>query len=385
MIGALPVSAQTPITQSDINQGNYYSQYAVLKWGSHGTNDGQFFGPGGIAIDSHDNVYVSDEYNNRVSIFNSDGHFITKWELSFQPFEIEIDSHDNVYILSDYVSSPTTGPTLNKFTMDGKLVQVWGNASSNDVHIPIISSGHLLPTDVFPIHVVIDHQDNVHLVYNNQKSLVYSSNGQRLSDFQSSSPLAFDSKGNFYESTIYNFDVKSWIAYDSNGSSYKSEDPMILKLDSKGDQVIKWKINEFPHDLAIDSHDNVYIIDEKYQTTNVFSPEGNILEILNDSLTPQNPFNPIPEDTEVFASSLAIDSHDNVYVVGGPEEDPGVFKFLPLSRCPSNCQQLQIEKSSQTIQSNKLSIPEFPFADIILVVAILTIVLVPKITQIQKL
>ena len=38
-----------------------------------------FRSPTGIAVDSSDNVYVADNFNNRVQKFDSDGNFITKW------------------------------------------------------------------------------------------------------------------------------------------------------------------------------------------------------------------------------------------------------------------------------------------------------------------
>jgi DNA-binding beta-propeller fold protein YncE len=38
---------------------------------------GQFMGPAGLAVDSEDNIYVTDRDNDRVQIFTSNGTFIT--------------------------------------------------------------------------------------------------------------------------------------------------------------------------------------------------------------------------------------------------------------------------------------------------------------------
>ena len=43
------------------------------------TGDGQFQYPYDIAVDSSDDVYVADNFNNRIQKFDSDGDFITKW------------------------------------------------------------------------------------------------------------------------------------------------------------------------------------------------------------------------------------------------------------------------------------------------------------------
>ena len=54
--------------------GNY-----IKSWGSRGTEPGQFNIVHGIAIDAQGNVYVADEGNRRVQVFDGNGTFKTQW------------------------------------------------------------------------------------------------------------------------------------------------------------------------------------------------------------------------------------------------------------------------------------------------------------------
>lgn len=51
----------------------------LLAWGSWGTGNGQFRGPSGIAVDPSGNVFVTDSVLDRVQKFDSSGRFLLKW------------------------------------------------------------------------------------------------------------------------------------------------------------------------------------------------------------------------------------------------------------------------------------------------------------------
>jgi tripartite motif-containing protein 71 len=121
----------------------------VNKWGSHGDSNGQFEEPTGIAIDSINNVYVSDtDFENccnplhhTVQKFMNDGTFITKWGGNgafINPWGIAIDSSGNVYV-ADQVHQ-----RIAKFTSDGTFIKDW-------------------PSQVNPTDIAIDSSDNVYV------------------------------------------------------------------------------------------------------------------------------------------------------------------------------------------------------------------------------
>ena len=77
----------------------------LMQWGTQGDEDGQFVFPAGVAIDSDDNVYVTDQNNGRIQKFTSDGAFLAKWgtdgnkvsEFS-EPEGVDVDSNGRVYV-----------------------------------------------------------------------------------------------------------------------------------------------------------------------------------------------------------------------------------------------------------------------------------------------
>ncbi len=75
----------------------------LLKWGSYGTGNGQFYSIGNLAVDRQDNLYVPSQ--SQVQKFDSQGHFLLKWGsdgLALGQFAnfggIGVDSRGNIYI-----------------------------------------------------------------------------------------------------------------------------------------------------------------------------------------------------------------------------------------------------------------------------------------------
>lgn len=77
----------------------------LFKFGSYGSGDGQFLEPHGPALDSSGNIYVADNHNNRIQVFDSSGNFLRKFG-SFGggdgqfwgPWGIALDSSGNIYV-----------------------------------------------------------------------------------------------------------------------------------------------------------------------------------------------------------------------------------------------------------------------------------------------
>lgn len=98
------------------------------EFGSDGKADGQFTGPAAITHDSNDRIYVADEELNRITVFNPDGEFESKWgELGTEPGQINGPSalkvtSDGNLLLVDHLNN-----RIQKMTLDGQYLSHWGS------------------------------------------------------------------------------------------------------------------------------------------------------------------------------------------------------------------------------------------------------------------
>jgi sugar lactone lactonase YvrE len=95
--------------------------------------DGRFFWPTAIALDKAGNVYVSDEWYNRISIFTKDGDWVGKWGIPGagdgqlnRPSGIAFDRGDHLYVVD------SLNNRVQQFTKDGKFLRKWGTAGSGE-------------------------------------------------------------------------------------------------------------------------------------------------------------------------------------------------------------------------------------------------------------
>lgn len=105
----------------------------ITRWGTSGDGDGDLSGPSGITFDRDDNLYLVDSKNYRVQKFTKDGKFLAKWgragdrEGEFNlPWGIDVDHHGDVYV-ADWRND-----RIQKFSPDGHFLMKIGTSGTGD-------------------------------------------------------------------------------------------------------------------------------------------------------------------------------------------------------------------------------------------------------------
>ncbi len=96
-------------------------------FGSYGDKDGQFMWPNSVAIDAQGNLYLSDEWLDRISVYDADGNFLRKIGDSgsgsgqiHKPAGLDIDSDGFLWVVD------SGNHRIQKFTTDGEVVSSFG-------------------------------------------------------------------------------------------------------------------------------------------------------------------------------------------------------------------------------------------------------------------
>ena len=290
-----------------------YAQTFVTKWGSFGTDDGQFKFPTGIAVDSSGNVYVVDTNNNRIQKFTSTGTFITKWG-SFGtgdgqfigPTGIAVDSSGNVYVVDTQVIR------IQKFTSTGTFITKWSGFEFGGAPF----SG--------PLGVGVDSSGNVY---------VADSGNNRIQEFTSTG--IFITKWGFFGTGDGQFSFPFDVAVDSSGNVYVADtfNHRIQKFTSTGTFITKWGSfgtgdGQFkaPTGIAVDSSDNVYVVDANNGRIQKFTSTGTFITKFGSSGNGDGQFNNPRRVAPDSSGNLYVTDQSNhrIQVFGTPDTTPPV-------------------------------------------------------------
>ena len=169
----------------------------IREFGSYGEEDGQFVWPSSIALDSKDRIYIADEWLNRISIFDNEGNFLSKWgkpgsgdgELN-RPTGLAI-SGETIFL------ADSRNHRVQKFTLDGRCLGQFGSFGSGPGQLNM-PWGIALDTDG-QVYVADWRNDRIQKFSPDGKWLAsFGQSGKGVGQFNRPSGVCVDKDGEIY-------------------------------------------------------------------------------------------------------------------------------------------------------------------------------------------
>ena len=285
-----------------------------------------------VALDQSGNMFVFDGNNLRVIKFDSQGNYVTKFgtegtgdgEFSYS-YGIATDLSGNVYV------SDTTNNRIQKFDNDGNFITKWG-ANDGDG-----TSGAGDSEFNNPRGITTDSSGNVYVAdMGNGRIQKFDSSGTYISQFAcNAQSVALDSFGNIFivgSEEIQKYDSSgvfisqfgtsgsgdgqfsglSDIAIDSDNNIYAVEENgnRVQKFDSAGTYVSQFGTSgsgngqfDIPRGIALDSSGNIYIADTYNDRVQKFYNSGTFIELIGSDFS-----------DAILAYSVAASADGGAYV-----------------------------------------------------------------------
>ena len=205
-------------------------------WGTEGDADGEVGQPSGLAFDSEDNLYVVDTGNNRVQKFTKDGQFLAKWgrqgsgDGEFDmPWGISVDSQGDIYI-ADWRND-----RIQKFTPDGRFLMKFGGPGSEDGEFNR------------PADVAVD-----------KEGLIY------VADWRNDRLKVFDAEGRFITKIIGDATLSKW------GITKLDANPDMKRQREIAQGLEREKFLSGPIGVVVDDEDRVFIVDSQRNRIQIY-------------------------------------------------------------------------------------------------------------------
>ena len=256
------------------------------QFGTYGEGAGQFMWPNSIALDNEDNAYITDQWLNRVVIFDKDGNYLGKWgeagskdgELR-APMGISSDGGDRIYVVDG------DNHRVQIFTKEGKFLGKFGGLGSGDGQVNM------------PWGTTVDRKGDVYVAdWRNDRVQVFDKDGKFLGKFGASGDLvgqfnrptdvAVDREGDIYVVDWFNHRVQVFTRDFRYITAFLGE----ATMSKWGDQVIRTNPSmarqlalmrdlrpfqrfRFPVAVDVDNDGRVYIVDSPSQRLQIYQKE----------------------------------------------------------------------------------------------------------------
>ena len=257
------------------------------QFGAFGRGQGQFVWPRAIAVDGENNVFATDDFLNRVSVFDPEGAFLSNWgepgsgegQLN-GPAGIAIDNSPGAN--GSVVIVDSMNHRVQRFTRDGEYLGGFGSHGNGDGQFDM------------PWGICIDSEGAIYVAdWRNQRVQKFDADGNLLLKFEASisglgalegpTGVAVDSEGDVY--------VADWGAhllqvYASDGrfitslvgdaqqpspwtQTYIDANPDIIKARRRVNLEPEWRFRR-PVAVKVDENDSIYVLESARHRLQVY-------------------------------------------------------------------------------------------------------------------
>jgi DNA-binding beta-propeller fold protein YncE len=227
----------------------------VREWGGPGTDRSEFDQPRGIVIGQRGNLYVTDQNNHRVVVFDELGEYIDEWGsygssagMFIFPAGIAVASDGSVLV------SDSGNHRVQRFTAEGAFLGEWGDEGTGEgqfIQLEGIAAG----------------PDSLLAVCDSGMSSfsLYTVTGSFVGRFPSvlARGAAFDAASDIYTAGCR-----------SDG---------VTRTDRTGQLIATLGPDLCVTDLAVDSAGNIYLLDYDLDRLEILDPAGNVISSIGSS------------------------------------------------------------------------------------------------------
>ena len=179
----------------------------MFRFGKYGSKNGQLQYPVGITVHNK-RVYVSDQFNHHISVFQCDGNFSQTIGQSGEfnrPYDVAVTN--NQLLVANY-----DGHCISIFTLDGNYISKFGKHGTGRGDL---SSPTSLTTDMYGSIIVTEYGNNRVSVFNKDGVFIHYCGSKGSAEGQFSSPygIALNPNGSIYISDRNNKRIQIFSDY----------------------------------------------------------------------------------------------------------------------------------------------------------------------------
>lgn len=197
------------------------------EWGQVGSGTGQFNRPSGIVVDQLGRVLVVDARNHRIQVFTREGNFLSSWgSLGHGPGQLNMPWGVAVAPTGEVYVSDWRNDRVEKFDANGAFILEWGKSGSGEGEFNR------------PAGISVDSDGNIYVV-----------------DWHNNRVQVFNSQGGFLTQLIGDATMSSWGAQLMEANPVMAEQRRVATNPEIEKRFFK------PRGIKVDSQNRILVTD----------------------------------------------------------------------------------------------------------------------------